>query len=207
MTLLAAIQDWFDWFPAGETVSVLKWILVIGMILVGFFGTFLPVLPGTTLIYVGMLAHYFLMGMQADSRLTWQSLVVIGLLWIGSIAVDWVSGAMGAKYFGSSKYGVWGALIGGLVGAVFFSLPGLILGPVVGVFVAEIWFAKKEWKPAANSTMGTVVGGLLGMVGKMLLAMLMIGWYAADVFVFNPAADVPSLEAPAHESIETPPGR
>lgn len=205
MIMIAAIKDWFDWFPAGESLQVLKWILVIGLILVGFFGTFLPVLPGTTLIFVGMLAHYFLMGMQEGSRLTWQSLVVIGLLWVASVVVDWISGAMGAKYFGSSKYGVWGALIGGLVGAVFFSLPGLILGPVIGVFAAEIWFAKKEWKPAANSTVGTVVGGLAGMLGKMILATIMIVWYATDVFVINPAAL--KVEDAAAELIESAPSR
>lgn len=188
MLLLAAIKDWFDWFPAGETWLVLKWLLIGTFILVGFFGTFLPILPGTSLIYAGMLAHYFLLGMQEGSRLTWQSLVVIGLLWIASMVVDWISGAMGAKYFGSSKYGIWGALIGGVLGAIIFNLPGLILGPVVGVFVAEVWFAKKEWKPAANSTVGTVVGGLVGMIAKMLIALAMILWYAADVFWLNPDA-------------------
>jgi uncharacterized protein YqgC (DUF456 family) len=192
MTLLAAIKDWFDWFPAGESLSVLKWVLVIALIVVGFFGTFLPILPGSTLIFVGMLAHYFLFGMS-ESGLSVISLVVIGLLWAASIAVDWVSGAMGAKYFGSSKYGIWGALIGGLAGGLFFNLPGLILGPVIGVFVAEMWFAKKEWKPAANSTVGTVVGGLAGMVGKMLLALIMIVWYATDVWVINPdKAELPA---------------
>lgn len=204
MTLLAAIRDWFDWFPAGETLTVLKAVLVGALILVGFFGTFLPVLPGTTLIFVGMLAHYFLFGMQAESGLTWQSLVVIGLLWVVSMGIDWVSGAMGAKYFGSSKYGIWGALIGGVVG-LFFSLPGLILGPIIGVFVAEIYFAKKEWKPAANSTVGTVIGGLAGMVAKMLVAMAMIGWFAADVFVFNPDPAPAADPMPAVESIEPAP--
>ncbi len=186
MPLLAAIKDWFDWFPGAESLTVLKWTLVIGLIVTGFFGTFLPILPGTSLIFVGMLAHYFLMGMQDGSGLTWQSLVVIGIIWAISIAVDWLSGAMGAKWFGSSKYGIWGAIIGGIVGAIVFNLPGLILGPIVGVFAAEIWFAKKEWKPAANSTVGTVVGGLAGMVVKMILAMAMIVWFVADVFFLNP---------------------
>lgn len=186
MLILAAIQDWFDWFPGAETLTILKWTLVIALIVTGFFGTFLPILPGTSLIYVGMLAHYFLMGMQEESRLTWQSLVGIGIIWLISVAVDWFSGAVGAKYFGSSKYGVWGAIIGGIVGAIFFSLPGLILGPIIGVFAAELWFAKKEWKPAAESTVGTLVGGLAGMIGKMILAMMMILWYVADVFFLNP---------------------
>jgi len=188
MSTLATIKEWFDWFPGGETLDVLQWILVVGLIAVGFVGTFLPVLPGTTLIYAGMLAHYFLMGMQAGSGLTWQSLVAIGILWAISIAVDFFSGAMGAKWFGSSKWGIWGALIGGVVGMIFFSLPGLILGPILGVFVAEMWFAKKKWKPAANSTVGTVVGGIAGIVGKAVLAVMMILWFVADVFFLNPGA-------------------
>lgn len=188
MPLLAAIKDWFDWFPGRETVDVLKWILVVGLIVVGFVGTFLPILPGTTLIYAGFVAHYFLFGLQ-DSGLGWPSLIVTGILWIVSIVVDWLSGAMGAKWFGSSKWGVWGALLGGIVGAILFSLPGLILGPVLGVFIAEMAFAKKEWKPAANSTVGTLVGGLAGAIAKTLIAMAMIFWYLADVFLLNPSKE------------------
>ncbi|MEM9016724.1 MAG: DUF456 domain-containing protein, partial [Verrucomicrobiota bacterium] len=157
--------------------------LIAGMLVVGFLGTFLPILPGTTLIYIGILAHYFSMGME-DSRLTWPTLVATGVLYLISLVLDWFSGAIGAKWFGSSKYGVIGAIIGGIIG-LFFSLPGLIIGPIVGVFVFELIFAKKQMKEASNSTIGTVVGGLAGIVGKIILALGMIGWYLADVFFLN----------------------
>ena len=202
MPLLAAIKDWFDWFPGQETLDVLKWILVVAFIVVGFVGTFLPILPGTTLIYAGFLAHYFLFGMQSSGQ-GWPSLVGTGLLWILSLIVDWLSGAMGAKWFGSSKWGVWGALLGGIIGAILFSLPGLILGPVLGVFIAEMAFAKKEWKPAANSTVGTLVGGLAGAIVKTFLALAMILWFLVDVFVVNPAAEVaPETDPPVLPSAE-----
>lgn len=183
MTILAEINDWFGWYSSETVVSGLKWTLVIGLIVTGFLGTFLPILPGTTLIFAGVLAHYFLNGME-ESQLTWISLVVIGLIWIVTMIVDWFSGAIGAKWFGSSKWGIVGAIIGGIVG-LFFSVPGLIIGPIVGVFIAEIIFAKKKLKPAANSTVGTVVGGLAGMVAKVILAIAMIGWYLVDVFLVN----------------------
>ena len=73
---------------------------------------------------------------------------------------------------------------GGIVG-LFFGLPGLVIGPVLGVFLFEMLFAKKEVKDASSSTVGTVVGGVAGLVTRVLIALTMIAWYLADVFVFN----------------------
>lgn len=180
MDLLAA---WFENFSLAPALPALKWTLVIALLVIGFLGTFLPILPGTTLVFAGAVLHYFVFGMEA-SKLTWQSLVFITVLYIVSLIVDWFSGAIGAKWFGSSKWGIVGAIVGGIVG-LFFSLPGLIIGPIVGVFLFEMAFAKKHIKDASNSTVGTVVGGAAGLVAKVILALGMIAWYLADVFVLN----------------------
>lgn len=178
--LLAAFFDFFS----GEAVYVTAiWTLVILLLVAGFLGTFLPVLPGTTLIMAGAFLFYFAMGMEA-SGLAWQGLVFIGVLFLLSILLDWVSGALGAKWFGSSKWGIIGAIAGGIVG-LFFGIPGLIIGPIAGVFVFEIFFAKKEVKEASNATWGTVVGGVAGIIGRVFLALGMIGWFIGDVFVVN----------------------
>jgi uncharacterized protein YqgC (DUF456 family) len=180
MTILAGIFDSINW---GAISDALLWTTIVLLIVVGFIGTFLPIIPGTTLIFAGMVAHYFCFGME-ESGLAWQSLVVITLLYIITIVVDWVSGAVGAKWFGSSKWGVGGAILGGIVG-LFFGLPGLIIGPILGVFLFEMLFAKKEVKDASNSTVGTVVGGVAGIAARVLLSLAMIAWYLTDVFVFN----------------------
>lgn len=180
---MPVIAGFFDFFTSDVMLDSLKWSLIIGLIVVGFFGTFLPVIPGTAFIFVGALLHYFLKGMEA-SGLAWQGLVFIGILFVISMIVDWFSGAIGARWFGSSKYGVIGAIVGGIIG-IFFSLPGLIIGPIVGVFAFEMAFAKKQIKDASNSTVGTVVGGIAGVFGKVLLAFGMVGWYVVDVFVVN----------------------
>lgn len=172
-----------DYFTPGAMVEPLQWVLIVALIVVGFFGTFLPILPGTTLILAGVVLHYFLFGME-ESRLTWQGLVAISILYILSLVLDWISGALGAKWFGSSKYGVIGAIVGGIIG-LFFSLPGLIIGPIVGVFAFEMIFAKKEIKDASHSTVGTVVGGIAGIFAKVFIALGMVGWYVADVFLVN----------------------
>jgi uncharacterized protein YqgC (DUF456 family) len=181
--ILASIKDWFDWIPGDVLLLSLKWFVVVVLLVVGFLGTFLPLLPGTSLIYLGVLGHYFLMGM-GESGLTILSLVVIGLIYIVTVIIDYASGAIGAKWFGSSKWGVWGAIIGGIVG-IFIPFPGIIIAPILGVFLAEMWFAKKELGHAGKSTFGTVVGGITGTLVKMALAMVMVAWYVADVFFMN----------------------
>jgi hypothetical protein len=168
----------------GDTTVTVIWGTIIALLLiVGFFGTFMPVLPGTTLILAGVLVHYFALGRE-NSGLGWPGLVVIGLLFLASLVVDWLSGALGAKWFGSSKWGVLGAVIGGIVG-LFFGIPGLIVGPILGVFLFEMLLGKKQVKDASNSTLGTVVGGLAGIVVRVAIALVMILWYVGDVFVIN----------------------
>lgn len=184
MEILANFLGEFSFgdFSRGTLQGVL-WTLVIGLMVVGFLGTFLPVLPGTTLIFAACLIHYFTMGMEA-SGLAWQGLVFVTVLYVLSLVFDWLSGAIGAKWFGSSKWGIVGVLVGGIVG-MFFGIPGLIIGPIAGVFLFEMLFAKKEVKEASNSTVGTIVGGLAGIVIRVILALGMITWYVVDVFFVN----------------------
>lgn len=173
----------FDFLSGDAAYQTTIWTLVVLLIVIGFLGTFLPLLPGTTFILAGTYLHYFAMGRES-SGLAWQGLVFIGILFLLSVLLDWVSGALGAKWFGSSKWGIIGAIVGGILG-LFFGLPGIIIGPIAGVFAFEIFFAKKEMKEASNATWGTVVGGLAGILGRVILALGMIGWFVIDVFFVN----------------------
>jgi len=179
-TLLAS---WYDFLSGEALYHTLIWSRVVLLLVTGFLGTFLPILPGTTLIFAGALLFYFTMGMES-SGLAWQGLVFIGLLYGLSILLDWVSGALGAKWFGSSKWGIVGAILGGVIG-LFFGIPGLIIGPIAGVFIFEVCIAKKEVKAAGHSTVGTVVGGIAGILGRVGLALGMIAWFVVDVFFVN----------------------
>ena len=108
---------------------------------------------------------------------------VLGLILAVAYLIEFLSSAAGARWFGASQWGVWGVIIGGIVG-FFFGLPGLVLGPIIGAFAFEILFAKQRIKPATKSTVGTVVGTVAGMVVKLVLALLMVGLFFADIYLF-----------------------
>ena len=93
--------------------------------------------------------------------------------------------ALGAKYTGASKEALWGAFIGGVVGA-FFVPAGLILGPLLGAAIGEfadkrnLWLAGKVGIGAlAGFIVGTVakVGAALGIV-LIILAQYIVYWLA-----------------------------
>ena len=97
--------------------------------------------------------------------------------------MDFVAGMLGAKYTGASKEALWGAFIGGVVGA-FFVPAGLILGPLLGAAIGEfadkrnLWLAGKVGIGAlAGFIVGTVakVGAALGIV-LIILAQYIVYW-------------------------------
>jgi len=163
------------------TIYTLKvscvWLFIVG----GFVGTFLPIVPGTVFIFLGCLAHYVFFGYE-ESAISWMGLVAIALLLILSLVVDWAGGAVGAKYYGASRWGIVGALTGGMVG-IFFPFPGLIIGPLIGAFAFEMAFAKKKIKPAGKSTWGTFLGSVGGLIAKVVVALAMVIWFVVDLML------------------------
>jgi len=130
----------------------------------------LPGVPGAAIAFLGVV----LVAWTDDFSRIGSS----ALLWLGGVAlvaslIDNVTGALGARYGGASRWGVIGALVGALAGLPF-GLPGVLLGPLVGATVLE--FVKNpELSGAAAAGVGTLVGVLAGAVLKSALTLLMVG--------------------------------
>ena len=146
-------------------------------------GTALPILPGPLMIFLGAVAHRLFIG--ADNSIEPRGFVILSILLLMTFAIDFLSGVIGAKYFGASKWGLVGALIGGVL-VLFLGIPGLIIGPIVGAVGGEVLFAKKKLKDASKSGWGTIIGGTLGIVGKMIVSVWMVGWIVLDLSLFRP---------------------
>ncbi|MCB1227315.1 MAG: DUF456 domain-containing protein [Verrucomicrobiales bacterium] len=152
------------------------WTLTLTLLTLGALGTVVPFLPGPLLIFFAAVVHTLL---RPQSGLSAAGLILLGLLVVAAYFIDGASGAMGARWFGASRWGMLGVVVGGLVG-LFFSLPGILLGPLIGGFAFEMLFAKKSLKPAARSTWGTVVGTGVGMVARVVIACVMLGVFFID---------------------------
>ncbi|HYU35531.1 MAG TPA: DUF456 domain-containing protein [Thermoanaerobaculia bacterium] len=153
--------------------SVLLWVLAVLLVLVGIAGTVLPALPGTPLVLLGLILAAWADGFQ---KVGWFPLALIGGLTLLSLVVDFAATSLGAKRVGASWLAVVGAAVGTIVG-LFFSIPGLILGPFVGAVLGE-YLARRDRNQAIRVGVGTWIGILLGTAGKLALIFMMIGVFA-----------------------------
>ena len=146
------------------------------MIVIGFIGTFLPVLPGTVLIYCGFLVYGIMTGFESLGWLFYfGQLVLVGL----SYLVDFLASAYGVKFYGGSKAAVWGALLGSLL--IFVIGPiGLLVGPLAGAIAGEVIMGE-ELRRACKSGFGTFMGMLGGTVARLCISFVMIGWFVFQV--------------------------
>lgn len=147
------------------------------LLLIGLAGAVLPMLPGTAIIMGAAVLHYFVVG--ADQSPGWVGYTILALFLILSYVLEILASSAGAKKFGSTKAGIYGALVGGIVG-IFFGLPGLILGPVLGAFLAETTIAKQTIKNSANASHGAFWGVVAGALIKLVCAFLMICTFFID---------------------------
>ena len=166
-----------DFFPAlGTGVA---WLVTVCLLLAGFIGTLIPFLPGHLIIFLAAVGHWLML--RDDSGVEWWTCTVLAVLLFVSQVLEFLSGAMGTRWFGGTRWGAGGALLGGIVG-MFFMPFGLILGPLIGATSFEFAFAKQEVRPATVSGVGSVLGTVAGLVIKMIVGVLMVVWFVVDVF-------------------------
>jgi len=156
----------------------LLWILAALLVLVGLLGMVLPALPGTPLIFLGLLTAAWIDDFTRVGGLT------VGLL--GALAalawlVDYVAASLGAKRAGASALAVVGAVVGTVVG-IFFGLVGLLLGPLLGAVAGEL-LSGRDHRQAARAGLATWVGMVFGLAAKLALGFTMIGVFATAYFV------------------------
>jgi uncharacterized protein YqgC (DUF456 family) len=144
-------------------------VVTILLFLVGLLGVFLPVIPGVMIAYAGLLLYAAVDGFQLFSP--WV-VILLGVLAVAGSLLDNLAGVYGAKKFGATKWGVWGAVAGLLLG-LFFGPFGIIIGPLFGALAGEM-LGGREASAAARAGVGTLVGFLGGVFIKLLLVLIFI---------------------------------
>ena len=156
----------------------MEWVwIILGLVLclAGILGSFLPLLPGPPVAFVGLLLQLLRDPDPFSIRFV--------LLWGGMVALtlilDYYVPIWGTKKFGGTKYGVWGCMLGFL--AAFWMGPwGIIIGPVVGAFIGEL-LAKQHSAHALRAAFGSFVGFLLGSFLKLLACFFMLYYIVLSI--------------------------
>lgn len=150
----------------------LLWTIIgFVLLLVGLVGSFLPVLPGPPISFIGLLLIHFFGSTTFSSTLLYTYAISAAVLLI----LDYYLPIWTTKKFGGSKAGQWGATIGVLVG-LFAGPWGIILGPLLGAYIGEL-IAGRNNQDAWRSAQGAFLGFLLGTGLKIMLVGAML-WSA-----------------------------
>lgn len=150
--------------------TILWWILAVITVAAGLAGTVLPALPGVPLVFAGL----FLMAWIGDFEVVgWVTLGILAVLTIIAWAVDFVAGALGARYLGASSRAFWGATIGAIAG-LFFGLAGIILGPFIGAVIGELT-GGSDMVSSGRAGVGAWLGMVVATAFKLGIVFLMIG--------------------------------
>lgn len=150
-------------------------LVVIGFLcmILGILGSFLPVLPGPGLSWLGILMLYFTNSVPMNYWILGITLAVTVIISI----LDYVIPAQGTKRFGGSLYGVWGTNIGLVVGILAPISFGFILGPFLGAFVGELLYNSKDPSRALKAATGSFIGFLASSFMKFVVCMIFMGLF------------------------------
>ena len=159
------------------TLLIIAFILMV----VGILGSFLPVLPGPPISWVGLLLLYL-------TKAVPMSYTVLGITLVIAIVVgilDYIIPAKGTKRFGGSKYGIWGTNIGLVVG-ILAPIPfGFIIGPFVGAFIGEMINDSNDSQKAFKAAPGSFMGFLASTFIKFVVSIVFFGLFLLKVWEYR----------------------
>lgn len=148
------------------------------MMVVGLIGVVLPILPGIPLAWLGL--FIYALGTGFD-RISITAIVVFFILMILTLVLDFAAPLLGARKYKASKYGILGTFLGFMVGIVVFGFWGIILGPFVGALLGEL-ITKREPGRALKSALGAFLGFIAGTLFKIIIVLIMIGFFINSFF-------------------------
>lgn len=138
-------------------------VILAGILLVvGFLGTFVPVLPGAPLAWVGLLLSFF----SDYAEISILCLVITAIVAVLVSVLDNIFPVLMTKKTGGSKAATTGSTIG-LIAGFFAGPPGIILGPFIGALIGELIHTNGEFKTSLKSAWGSFLGFLFGTGLKM----------------------------------------
>ena len=146
--------------------------------LAGLLGVVLPLLPGSPLSWLGLFIYAIGTGFE---RISVTVVVIFFILTVLALVLDLVAPMLGAQKYKASKLGILGAFLGFTVGVFVLGPWGIILGPLIGALLGEL-IAGKRIEQALRSALGAFLDFLAGTLFKIVLILVMAGFFIASLF-------------------------
>ena len=156
-------------------------ITIAGLLVItGIIGCIVPAIPGPPLSYAGIIIlHFTRWGGLTPKLLIWLAIFTVLVTVMDYVLPIWVT-----KKFGGSKRGVWGSVIGLLLGLPFAPW-GIIIGPFLGAFIGEMT-SNNDTSKALRSAASSFIGFLLGTGAKFAVFGVIL-YYFVMALLRNPA--------------------
>lgn len=152
------------------------WVVLGGLfILLGLAGCFIPILPGPPLALAGL----WIQQLKNISPFSNRTILIFLLLTLLITAIDYLLPVYSTRKFGGSKFGVWGCMIGLIVG-LWLGPIGIIAGPLFGAFLGEL-MANQNSTQAVRAATGSFIGFLAGTIMKLVICVVMLGFWISSI--------------------------
>jgi uncharacterized protein YqgC (DUF456 family) len=158
-------------------MSVLGIVLVAVAIAVGLVGILVPLLPGTVLVF-GAIAVW---AVVERTTVAWVTLAVVAVLLAATVLVKylWPMRRMRSADVGTST--LFAGAVLGIIGFFVVPVVGLVLGFVLGVYLAEL-AKRRDRQLAWTSTVHAIKGVVLSVGVELAGALLATVVWAVAVF-------------------------
>ena len=159
-----------------NTEQIIGLVVVLILMGIGCAGSVLPGIPSTPLVLAVAIGHklYF-----RENSIGWLAIIMLTLITVLALVMDYLASVYGAKKFGATKKGMFGAIVGGIAG-LFFAFPGILVGPFIGSALFEL-IGGREFKPSMKAGLGATLGLFAGAMGKLLCCLAMLGLFSVSV--------------------------
>lgn len=158
--------------------EVILWGISALLTISGLAGLVLPLVPGAPLLFLGLVCAAWA---EDFTYVGVGTILILALLTGLTYLVEFFASLVGAKRFGASRSALVGAAVGGVLG-IPFGIPGIILGPFCGAVIGEL-IELKSIGQAGMVGVGTLIGLAIGVAGKLIIGMVMVGLFLVMRFV------------------------
>ena len=153
-------------------------IIAIICLIIGIVGCIIPGIAGPPFSFASIVLLSIAKRWEPFST---KLLITMAVLTVIVTGLDYLLPGAGAKKYGASKFGFWGAIMGMILGIIFAPPLGMIIGAFIGAIVGELLKGKQSYE-ALKAGWGVFMGIMLGVLLKLIATGIMTFYFIKAIF-------------------------